>query len=442
VLDLGEWIWQLDGPSAMRRRATTIERTYALARERFAELGVETGEALERLGEVAISMQCWQGDDVRGFEGEGVSELGGGLAVTGSYKGRARTPAELRMDFEHALRLIPGKHRFALHASYGEFGRREVDRDAIGSEHFQGWIEWAKTLGLGLDFNPTFFSHRLAESGFTLAHRDDGVRGFWVEHGRRCREIGAAMGRALGTPCVTNLWIPDGWKDTTADRQGPRERLIDSLDAIYRKTITARWNVDCVEGKLFGLGSESYVVGSQEFYLGYAITRKKHVCLDTGHYHPTESVADKITAVMPWVPGVLLHVSRGIRWDSDHVVTLGDELVGLASELVRGGYVGSGRLHLGLDYFDASINRVAAWVIGARSLMKALLVALLEPTKKLRELEAEADLTGRLAWMEAVKGLPWGAVWDWHCERQGVMGEGYWLGEIRRYERDVLARRG
>ncbi|HEY7118914.1 MAG TPA: L-rhamnose isomerase, partial [Tepidisphaeraceae bacterium] len=386
----------------MPDRNQSIEPAFSLARERYAELGVDVDRALARLAQIPISLQCWQGDDVGGFENSG-SALGGGLAVTGNYPGKARTPDELRCDVEKALSLIPGKQRFNLHASYGEFGGRRVDRDQIELAHFQGWIEWAKAKGLGLDFNPTYFAHRKAADGFTLSHRDEAIRRFWVRHGVLCRQIGAAMGKGLGTPCVTNYWIPDGFKDAPADRKGPRERLTRSLDEIFATPLDSAHNLDAVEGKLFGLGSESYVVGSHEYYLGYAITRKKLVCLDSGHYHPTESIADKISAVLAHLDRILLHVSRGVRWDSDHVVTLTDDLVAIAQELVRGDYLG--RTHIGLDFFDASINRVAAWVVGTRAMIKALLLALLEPSQKLREFETAGDYTARLALSEAVKSL-------------------------------------
>jgi L-rhamnose isomerase len=384
-------------------------------------------------------LHCWQGDDVGGFENTG-SELGGGLAVTGNYPGKARTPDELRRDLEKALSLIPGKHRLNLHASYAETGGRPVERDQITPEHFRNWIDWAKSHGLGMDFNPTYFAHPKAADGFTLSHRDEGIRKFWVRHGIACRQIGAAMGKALGTPCVTNVWVPDGQKDTPADRKGPRERLARSLDEMFAAHLDPAHNLDAVEGKLFGIGSESYVVGSHEFYLGYAITRKKLVCLDAGHYHPTESLADKISAVLANLDRILLHVSRGVRWDSDHVVTLTDDLVAIALELVRGDFLG--RTHIGLDFFDASINRVAAWVIGTRCMLKALLIALLEPSQKLRELEAAGDYTSRLALSEELKTLPFGAVWDYYCLQQGVPVGPAWLDEVKSYERDVLSKRG
>jgi L-rhamnose isomerase len=393
---------------------------------------------LQRLGRIAISLHCWQGDDVGGFEDFG-GALGGGLAVTGNHPGKARTPDELRADLEKALSLIPGKHRLNLHAFYGEFGGKKVDRDEIEPKHFANWITWAKQHGLGLDFNPTCFSHPKAADGFTLSHHDAGVRKFWIEHCQRSREIGAAMGRALSTPCVTNVWIPDGSKDASADRKAPRERLAKSLDAIFKKALPPKHNLDAVEPKLFGIGSESYVVGSHEFHLGYAITRQKLLCLDAGHYHPTESIADKICSVLQYVPRLLLHVSRGVRWDSDHVVTFTDELQAIASELVRGDFLE--RTHLGLDYFDASINRVAAWVIGARNFQKALLLALLEPRERLRAAEAEGDFTTRLALQEEAKSLPFGAVWDFACERAGVPVGEAWLGEVLKYERAVLAKR-
>jgi L-rhamnose isomerase len=419
-------------------KSDNADRAYTVACERYAEAGIDTGAALDRLAAVSISLHCWQGDDVGGFEG-GRTELGGGLAATGTYPGKARTPAELRSDADKALAFIPGRHRFNLHASYGEFNGKLVDRDEIAPEHFQGWIDWARERGIGLDFNPTFFSHPLAADNFTLAHRDSSVREFWINHGVASRRIGAAFGRALGKTCITNLWIPDGMKDTPVDRASPRERLLESLDAVYREPLDASLNRDALEGKLFGIGCESYTVGSHEFYLAYALTRRKILTLDTGHYHPTESVADKISSVLAYLPEILLHVSRGVRWDSDHVVVLSDELEALAQELVRGGFLE--RTHIGLDYFDASINRVAAWTIGARNMLKALLRALLEPTDTLRALEEARDFTARLALLEELKLLPMGAVWDYYCEAAGVPLGTDWIDEIRAYERDVLSSR-
>ena len=421
-----------------------ISRAYELARERFAEAGVDVDAALARLAAIPVSLHCWQGDDVGGFENPGQA-LGGGLAVTGNHPGKARSPGELRADLDVALSLVPGRHRVNLHAIYGEFGGRKVDRDGVAPEHFAGWVDWARGRGLGLDFNPSFFGHPLAVDG-TLSSRDGGVRRFWVDHGVACRRIGAGFGRALGSPCVTNVWVPDGMKDTPADRAGPRERLRASLDAVFAEAIDPRHNLDAVEGKLFGIGAESYTVGSHEFYLAYALTRGKLPCLDAGHYHPTESLADKLSAVLQFLPAVLLHVSRGVRWDSDHVVTLGDELLAIAREVVANGYEaaaggGGTRVHFGLDFFDASINRVAAWVIGTRNMLRALLAGLLEPTAALRRLEADGDLTGRLAVQEEAKGLPYGAVWDHHCLAAGVPVGGAWLDRVRAYERDVLIRR-
>lgn len=412
--------------------------SYQIARETYAALGVDTEAALQRLAATPISLHCWQGDDVGGFEKTG-GELGGGLAVTGNYPGKARTIAELRADLEQAYALIPGKHRLNLHACYADFGGGKADRDALTTAHFQSWIDWAKSHGLGLDFNPTYFAHPKADDGLTLTHPDAGIRGFWVEHGKACRRIGADMGRQLGTATVTNVWIPDGSKDLPVDRKAPRERLEASLDAIFAEKIEPAYHLDAVESKLFGIGSESYVAGSHEFYLGYAIKNRTLYCLDAGHYHPTENLADKITSVLQFVPEILLHVSRGVRWDSDHVVLLDDPTTALMQELVRGDFLG--RTHIGLDYFDASINRVGAWVIGTRNTLKALLMAMLEPTAMLREMEATGDLTGRLALLEDAKALPWGLVWDEHCRRHDVPVGSAWLADLRSYEAAVLAKR-
>ena len=416
-----------------------IEAAYRLARERYATLGVDTDAVLQQLVEVPVSLHCWQGDDVGGFENAG-GTLGDGLAVTGNYPGKARTPDELRSDAAMALSLIPGTHRFNLHAFYGEFGGKKVERNEIEPKHFANWIAWAKSLGIGLDFNPTCFSHPLASGGFTLSSADKAVRQFWIEHCQASREVGAAMGRALGSPAVTNVWIPDGMKDTPADRRGPRERLEQSLDAVFRKKLNPKHNLDAIEGKLFGIGAESYTVGMHEFYLGYAVKNQKLVCLDAGHYHPTENMADKISSVLCFVPRILLHVSRGVRWDSDHVVTLTDELHAIAQELVRGNYLA--RTHIGLDFFDASINRPAAWVIGTRNMLRALCIAMLEPHAQYRQLERAGDYTSRLALMEEAKTLPFGAVWDYHCLQQGVPVGEKWLAEVKGYEKKVLSKRG
>jgi len=425
----------------MTKTASTpkrIEQAYRLAKERYAALGVDTDKALHQLAGIPVSVHCWQGDDVGGFENAGEA-LGGGLAVTGNYPGKARTADELRADFEKALSVLPGRHRFNLHACYAEMSGRKVDRDELSAEQFKRWIAWARSIKIGLDFNPTFFAHPKVVNGITLTSADKAIRQFWIEHGIRSREIGAAIGKALGNTCLTNLWIPDGMKDTPADRRGPRERLAESLDAVFKRKIDRAYNVDSVEPKLFGIGAESYTPGSHEFYLGYAVSRHILLTLDAGHYHPTEGIADKISSVLCYLPEIALHVSRGVRWDSDHVVTLTDDLQAIAQEIVWGGH--ARRVRIGLDYFDASINRVAAWVIGARNMRKALLLALVAPIAKLRQLEAAGDYTARLALMEDAKLLPAGAVWDYFCARQGVPVGEAWLAEIKNYERTVLAQR-
>ncbi len=416
----------------MERR---ILDAYALAQERYAAIGVDTGQALADLARVRLSLHCWQGDDVAGFE-NAAGLLGGGLAATGNYPGRARNADELRRDLDKAYSLIPGRHRLNLHAIYAETGGRKIDRRALLPEHFAAWADWARANGRGIDFNPTCFSHPLAESGFTLASYDPGIRKFWIEHCQACRRIGEYFGRVLGTPCVTNIWIPDGFKDVPFDRRTPRELLRGSLDEIFSQAVDPRFNLDSVEAKLFGIGSESYVVGSHEFYLGYAIAHRKLLCLDTGHFHPTETIADKLSSVLAYLDRVLLHLSRGVRWDSDHVVILADDLHAVAQEVVRGGYLD--RVHLGLDYFDASINRVAAWVIGARSILQALLAAMLEPHALLRQAETSGDFTQRLALLEMLKAMPAGAVWDYYCLNSGVPVGADYLEEIRAYERTEL----
>lgn len=415
-----------------------IENAYQLAKERYAEAGVSVDSALKRLSAISISMQCWQADDVGGFE-NAESSLGDGLAVTGNYPGKARTPEELRGDYRKAVSLIPGKHRLNVHASYAEMSGKKVDRDQLGPEQFKNWIAWAKSMKIGLDFNQTYFSHPKVDRGLTLTHPNKNIRKFWIEHGIRCREIGAAIGKSLGKTCLTNLWIPDGMKDTPADRKGPRERLVSSLDAIFAKKIDAKYNIDSVESKLFGIGAESYTPGSHEFYMGYAISRKILLTLDSGHFHPTEGIGDKISSMMCFLPKIALHVSRGVRWDSDHVVTLTDDLQAIAQEIVWGGY--TDRVCIGLDYFDASINRVAAWVIGTRNMLKALLLALLAPIATMKKAELEGDYTSRLVWMEEAKTLPFAAVWDYHCHTAGVPVGSSWLTEVKQYEKDVLCQR-
>ena len=411
---------------------------YQLAREQFGAIGVDTESALAALSKVSISLPCWQGDDVRGFERSGTA-LGGGLAVTGNCPGRARNPDELRMDAELAFSLLPGRHRFNLHAIYGEFGRNHVDRDAIEADHFSAWTQWAAAQKVALDFNPTCFAHPRATDGFTLAHHDPAVREFWIEHCRRARRIAAAFGKTQQTPAMCNVWVPDGFKDTPADRQTPRERLAESLDEIFAERFPETQMRDAVEPKLFGIGSESYVVGSHEFYVGYAITRQKVFCLDAGHFHPTESVGDKISALLLYVPGLLLHLSRGVRWDSDHVVTFTDELREIAHEVTRPKTCD--RVSIGMDYFDATINRVAAWVIGTRSVQRALLAALLQPHSALVEAELSGDYTKRLALQEEAKFAPVRAVWREFCARHDVPAGAEWLEAIRKYEKEVLSER-
>jgi L-rhamnose isomerase len=417
--------------------AQHLENAYALAKERYALLGVDTDQALETLAKISISLHCWQGDDVGGFE-DPDRGLSGGIMTTGNYPGKARTAAELRQDLDKAYSLIPGDHRLNLHAIYLETDTK-IPRNEIQPEHFSGWVDWAGENNHGLDFNPTCFSHPLADDGFTLAHHDAGIRQFWIEHCIACRNIGAYFGRELGTPCVTNIWIPDGLKDTPVDRKTPRNLLKESLDTIFAEDVDAQYNLDAVECKLFGLGSESYVVGSHEFYLGYAIANNKLLCLDAGHFHPTEVISDKISSIMAYVPELLLHVSRGVRWDSDHVVTLTDELQAIMQELVRGDFLE--RTHIGLDFFDASINRVAAWTIGTRNALRALLMALLEPLDQLRKLEMDSHYTSRLALLEELKGLPFGAVWDYFCRQQDVPVGISFMAEIRDYEHQELSKR-
>jgi L-rhamnose isomerase len=420
-------------------RQQNLTQAYQLAKERYADAGVDVDAAIAKLSAIPISLHCWQGDDVGGFETAGATLSGGGIQATGNYPGKARTIAELRSDLEKAFSLIPGKHRLNLHASYLDHGGKYVERNAIEPKHFQSWIDWAKANGLGMDFNPTYFSHPKAAEGFTLTHPDPAIRNFWIEHGIACRRVGAEMGKQLGSPTVTNVWIPDGYKDIPVDRTTPRELLTDSLDKIFAEPIDPKFHLDAVEAKLFGIGAESYTAGSAEYYLGYAVSRQKLLTLDAGHFHPTEVISEKISSVLLFCPGLLLHVSRPVRWDSDHVVILDDELQAIAKELIRSGKLD--RIHIGLDYFDASINRVAAWVIGTRNMLKALLIALLEPTAALKDAEKSMDYTRRLVMLEEQKSLPWTAVWDHYCEQQGVPVGLAWFDEIRNYEKQVLANR-
>lgn len=414
-----------------------ISNAYASAAERYAALGVDTEKAMAGLDNVAISLHCWQGDDVGGFENPG-GELSGGIAATGNYPGKARTADELRKDLDLAYSLLPGSHRLNLHAIYLE-ADSQVARNALEPRHFSAWKDWARANHHGVDFNPTCFSHPLSADGFTLSHRDAGIRQFWVEHCIACRKIGAYFGKELGTPAVTNIWVPDGYKDSPADRRAPRELLCTSLDAILAEKIEPRFNLDAVEPKLFGIGSESYVVGSMEFYLAYALSRKILLTLDAGHFHPTETIADKIPALLLFFDDLLLHVSRGVRWDSDHVVTFNDDLQAIAHEVVRNDAFE--RIHIGLDYFDASINRVAAWVIGTRNTLRALLMALLEPREMLKSYELEGDFSSRLALQEELKSMPFSAVWDEYCVRKNVPVGMDFMGVIKAYEKKELTGR-
>lgn len=414
-----------------------IEHRYAEARKHYAALDVDTDSAIRQLSSIPLSIHCWQGDDVIGFDG--ASRLSGGILATGSYPGRARNGDELRQDAELAFSLIPGKKRFNLHAMYAETGNSKVDRDEFQPEHFARWLAWAKDQHVGLDFNPSFFSHPLAESGFTLSSADEDVRKFWVRHGIACRRISQYFADELKDTVVNNSWLPDGFKDVPADRLGPRLRLQESLDAMYRETMPNDRVIDTVESKLFGIGSESYVVGSHEFYMGYASKRNMGLCLDMGHFHPTETIADKISSLLLFVPQIAIHMSRGVRWDSDHIVTWNEDLQNVCNEIVR--IKAWDRIHLLLDYFDASINRIAAWVIGARSVQKALLFALLEPIDLIRGYEASRDYFRRLALMEEAKNLPFAPVWDYYCLTQSVpLGNG-WFDRVSQYEDEVLKHR-
>ena len=416
-----------------------VESSYRLAREAYAELGVDSEQALETLRGVPLSIHCWQGDDVGGFEGAG-GALEGGIAATGNYPGKARSLAELRLDLDKLFSLLPGRHRLSLHMIYGDFGGKAVERDAMRPEHFSGWLDWGRERGVGLDINGTFFSHPKAAAGFTLSSKDPAIRAFWIEHARRTREVGAHLGRAQGSACIHNLWIPDGLKDRPADRLGYRELLARSLDEIFAAPFPKTELKDALEGKLFGIGSESFVVGSHDFDLLYAARHGKLITLDSGHFHPTESVADKISSVLLFCRELLLHVSRGVRWDSDHVVLLDDAAGELLAEVVRSG--GLGRVHLGLDFFDASINRLGAWTVGARAVLKALLAGLLEPRAALVACEAAGDYLGRMQTFELARTLPLGAVWDRYCLEAGVPTEAEVLGVVREYDAAVGLRRG
>ncbi|KHT17621.1 L-rhamnose isomerase [Pectobacterium brasiliense] len=417
--------------------STPIETAWQLAKARYASMNIDVEAVLEQLDQIPVSMHCWQGDDVAGFENTG-GPLTGGIQATGNYPGKASTPDELRADLEQAFALIPGPKRLNLHAIYLE-SAQPVARNEIAPEHFSTWVEWAKRHQLGLDFNPTCFSHPLSADGFTLSHPDEKVRRFWIEHCQASRRISAYFGRELGTPSVMNIWVPDGMKDLTIDRLAFRQRLLSALDEVIAEPLDQAHHIDAVESKLFGIGAESFTVGSSEFCLGYAASRGTALCLDAGHFHPTEVISDKISSAILYVPRLLLHVSRPVRWDSDHVVLLDDETQAIAHEIVRHKLLN--RVHIGLDFFDASINRIAAWVIGTRNMKKALLRALLEPTETLRALEQNGDYTARLALLEEQKSLPWQAVWEHYCQRHDVIPGSEWLQQVRQYEETILTQR-
>ncbi|HOW10296.1 MAG TPA: L-rhamnose isomerase [Bacteroidales bacterium] len=416
-----------------------IKKSYQIAKEQYAEIGIDTDRVLDQLDDIVISLHCWQTDDVGGFEKEGAELGGGGIQATGNYPGKARTITQMRDDLDKVMSLLPGKQKLSLHAIYGEFEGKKVDRDQIEVKHFQGWIDWAKKRGIGLDFNCTCFSHPYADDGFTLSSKNPKIRKFWVEHTKRCRAIAAEMGRQLGTPSVHNLWIPDGSKDTPVDRFGLRKILKKSLDEIFSVKYPKKHLKDSVESKLFGIGSESMVVGSHDFYLGYAVQNNTLITLDNGHFHPTEQVGDKISSILLYIDELLLHLTRGVRWDSDHVLTFNDELVLIAQEIVRAKALR--RVNIGLDFFDASLNRIGAYVIGTRSAQMAFLFAMLEPTETLVKFEETGRTFERLSWLELLKSKPFGAVWDYYCLRSGVPAGQDYVEEIVKYEQEVLNKR-
>ncbi|MBY0115490.1 L-rhamnose isomerase [Paenibacillus xylanexedens] len=414
-----------------------VKQAYEAAKALYAQHGIDTDEVLNKLAEIKVSVHCWQGDDVKGFLNKD-GELTGGISVTGQYPGAATTPAELRNDLEQAFALIPGKHKVNLHAIYTDTDE-QVELDQIEPKHYENWVKWAKEQGLGLDFNPTCFSHEKSSDGFTLSHPDPEIRKFWIDHCKASRQIGAYFGEQLGQTCVTNVWVPDGFKDNPVDRLTPRKRLKESLDQVFAEPLNPEHNLDAVESKLFGLGSEAYVVGSHEFYMGYGLQNDTLICLDAGHFHPTEVISNKLSSLSLFTSGILLHVSRPMRWDSDHVVIMDDELLEIARELVRHDLLAT--THIGLDFFDASINRVAAWVVGTRNTIKALLRAMLEPVDALKQAELEGDYTLRLALTEEFKSYPFGAIWDYYCAQQGVPVREKWITDIKTYEQDVLLQR-
>jgi len=415
------------------------EQVYRWAREQYAALGVDTEKALEILKTIPLSVHCWQGDDVGGFETPDAVLSGGGIQVTGNYPGKARSPEELRKDLDEVYRLVPGNHRLNLHAIYGEFGGKKVDRDQIEADHFRGWMDWSRENRIPLDFNGTFFSHPRAADGFTLSSKDRGIRDFWIEHAKRARAIASEFGKNQGKASIENVWIPDGHKDLPVDRMGHRALLKESLDEIFSVFYPDSEVKDAVETKLFGIGSEAYVVGSHEFYMGYALKNNKMVCLDMGHFHPTELIADKISSVLLFFDEMLLHVSRPMRWDSDHTVILNDDITALTQEIIRSGRVED--IHIGLDFFDGTINRLGAWTTGARAVQKGLLAALLDPRETLVRFEAEGNFYGRLALQERLKTMPLGVVWEHFCALNDAPGEEEVFSRVVEYEKKILSGR-
>jgi len=416
-----------------------IEKSYELAKEQYAALGIDTDKVIADMENINISLHCWQTDDVGGFEKPGAELGGGGIQVTGNFPGKAKTLQQMRDDLDKAMSLMPGKQRLSLHAIYGEFGGKLVDRDQIEVKHFQGWIDWAKKRGMGLDFNCTCFSHPNADDGFTLSSKNEKIRKFWVEHTKRCRAISAEMGKQLGTPSVHNIWIPDGSKDTPVDRNALRKQLKKSLDEIFAVKYPKKHLKDSVESKLFGIGSESMVVGSHDFYLGYAIKNNILITLDNGHFHPTEQVGDKVSSILHFVDEILLHLTRGVRWDSDHVLTFNEDLLLIAQEIIR--IKALNRVNIGLDFFDASLNRIGAYVIGTRSAQLAFMYALLEPTATLVKFEEKGKNFERLALLEQLKTMPFGAVYNYYCVKNSVPTGQEYIDEIIKYEKEVLMKR-
>ncbi|MGM0174670.1 L-rhamnose isomerase [Enterococcus sp. DIV0800] len=415
----------------------SVKERYEDAKARYAEIGVDTDAALKKLQDVKISMHCWQGDDVKGFLNPD-GELTGGIMATGDYPGAAHTPDQLRQDIEKAFSLIPGNHKLNLHAIYLDTDE-SVNLNEIEPKHFEKWAKWANEQNVGLDFNPTFFSHPMMKDGMTLAHPDKEVRDFWIEHGKRSRKIAEYLGKETGQTCINNFWMPDGMKDNPIDRYNPRKRMMESLDEIFAEDLNEEYTQEAVESKLFGLGAEAYTVGSHEFYMGYGLTRDKLICLDAGHFHPTEVISNKLSSLALFSKGIMLHVSRPVRWDSDHVVIMDDELQEIGKEIVRNDLLD--KTNIGLDFFDATINRVAAWVIGTRNTQKALLKAMLEPIEDLKEMELDLDYTKRMALTEELKDFPYADVWNYFCEQNNAPVGMNWYEEVMNYERDILANR-